>query len=254
MRRVALLCALVVGVGTSGATAQELPVNAFGSLGMYPKRLSCADLPTYSEPRPAHRLASAHEGDAKLRRAFATPDTLMIPGGTSVGLQVGQQFFVRRLLLSPSREKPSVETPGTVHTAGWVTVIGADNFAALARIDHACDGFMKGDYLEPFTASAMPSAVAAPGEPTFDDMGRLLFGNDGRRSFANGDLIVINRGSTHGVTAGARLSVYRDVKSGGPLVPVGQAIVLTVGADTATVIADRVRDGLSAGDWVGLQK
>jgi hypothetical protein len=254
MRRVALLCALVVGVGTSGAAAQELPANAFGSLGMYPKRLSCSDLPTYSEPQPAHRLASAHEGDAKLRRTFATPDTLMIPGGTSVGLQVGQQFFVRRLLLSPTRERPSAEHPGTVHTAGWITVIGSDSFAALARIDHACDGFLKGDYLEPFTASTLPATVAAPGEPSFDDMGRLLFGNDGRRSFANGDIIIINRGSSHGVTAGARLSVYRDVKAGGPLVPVGQAVVLTVGADTATVIADRVRDGLSAGDWVGLQK
>lgn len=253
MRRVALLCAVVVGVGT-GATAQPLPANAFGALGMYPKRLSCSDLPTYSEPRPAHRLASAHEGDGKLRRSFATPDTLMIPGGTSAGLAVGQQYFVRRLLLSPSKERPSADAPGTVHTAGWLTIVGADNFAALARIDHACDGFIKGDYLEPFTASTMPDTVAAPGDTSFDAMGKLLFGNDGRRSFANGDLIVINRGSQHGVTAGARLGVYRDVKAGGPLVPVGQAIVLTVGAETATVIADRVRDSLSAGDWVGLQK
>jgi hypothetical protein len=99
----------------------------------------------------------------------------------------------------------------------------------------------------------MPTAIAGAGETKFDDMGQLLFGNDGRRSFANGDIIVINRGSQHGVTAGARLAVFRDVKTGGPLVPVGQAIVLTVGADTATVIADRVRDSLAAGDWVGLQ-
>jgi transcriptional regulatory protein LevR len=34
---------------------------------------------------------------------------------------------------------------------------------------------------------------------------------------------------------------------------VGQAIVLTVGADTATVIADQVRDALSSGDWIALQ-
>ena len=253
MRRVALLCALMVGVGTA-ASAQNLPANAFGSLGIYPKRLSCSDLPTYSEPKPEHRLASAHEGDGKLRRQFAAPDTLMIPGGTSAGLQVGQQFFVRRLLLSPTREKPSAKMPGMVHTAGWITIVGADNFAALARIDHACDGFLKGDFLEPFAAASLPTSVEAPGDTKFDDMGKLLFGNDGRRSFANGDLIVINRGSSHGVTAGARLGVYRDVKSGGPLVPVGQAIVLTVGADTATVIADRVRDSLTAGDWVGVQK
>ncbi|MEZ5290251.1 MAG: hypothetical protein R2745_04145 [Vicinamibacterales bacterium] len=254
MRRVVMLCALLSGVVSWEAAAQQpLDPGAFGSLGMYPKRLSCSDIPTYSEPRPEHRLMAAHEPDAKLRRAFSTPDLLTIPGGTSAGLQVGQQFFVRRLLLSPNHEKPSMDAPGMVHTAGWVTIVGADSFAALARIDHACDGFVKGDYLEPFSAAPMPTAVADPGEPRFEDMGRLMFGNDGRRTFANGDIIVVNRGATHGVTAGARLAIFRDVKTGGPLVPVGQAIVLTVGADTSTVIADRVRDALEAGDWVGLQ-
>jgi hypothetical protein len=140
-----------------------------------------------------------------------------------------------------------------VHTAGWITIVGSDSFAALARIDHACDGFLKGDYLEPFVAAPMPSAIATPGAPKFDDMGQLLFGNDGRRTFANGDLIVINRGSSHGVTAGARLGIFRDTRTGGPLVLVGPGIVLTVGDGTATVIADRVRDVLITGDWVGLQ-
>lgn len=254
MRRVALLCAVLVGVASSVAAQEPLGPGAFGALGMYPKRLSCSDVPTFSAPRPTHRLAAAHEADGKLRRAFSTPDTLMIPGGTAAGLQVGQQFFVRRLLLSPTREKPSSRTPGTVHTAGWVTVVGADNFAALARIDHACDGFLRGDYLEPFTPAPMPEAVAAPGEQQFDNMGQLLFGNDGRQSFANGDIIIIDRGSSHGVTAGARLGIFRDVRSGGPLVPVGHAIVLTVGEETATVIADRVRGALAAGDFVGLQR
>ena len=99
----------------------------------------------------------------------------------------------------------------------------------------------------------MPAALAADGTNQFNDMGRLLFGSDGRRSFANGDLIAVNRGSAHGYTAGARLSIFRDPKTGGPLVEVGRAIVLTVTGDTSTVIADRVRDALYAGDWVGTQ-
>ncbi len=254
MRVSAMLCAVMVGIGASTAVAQEpLPPGAFGSLGMYPKRLSCADLPVFSSPKPAHRLLAAQEADAKQRRSFAPPDTLVLPGGTSVGLQTGQQYFVRRLLLSPNHEKPSATRPGMVHTAGWVTIIGADTFSALARIDHACDHFLKNDYLEPFTAAPMPTTVAAPGAPQFTDMGRLLFGNDGRRSFANGDLIVVDKGSSHGLTAGARLSVFRDPMNGGPLVPVGHAIVLTVAGETATVIADRVRDALTVGDWVGLE-
>ncbi len=255
MRVSAMFCAVLVGLGATTAMAQApLSPNAFGTLGMYPKRLSCADLPVFSAPEPVHRLTAAHEPDAKLRRAFSTPDTLMILGGTTAGLQPGQQFFVRRLLLSPNHQKPSIEVPGTVHTAGWVTIIGADASSALARIDYACDHFIKDDYLEPFTSTALPTSVAAPGTPRFADMGRLLFGNDGRRSFANGDLIVINRGSAHGLTAGARLSIFRNTKDGTPLVPVGHAIVLTVGGDTATVIADRVRDALTAGDWFSLDE
>ena len=264
MRRTACLCAVLVTVTFVPAAAQEpLQPGAFGALGMYPKRLSCADLPVFSEPRPVHRLPGAHESDAKLRRAFAAPDTLMIPGGTSVGLEPGQQFFVRRLLTSPDHSKPSATSPATVHTAGWITVTAADDFSALARIDYACDGFLKGDYLEPFAAAPMPVAVAAP-SPTqftdaaprttqFTDMGRLMFGTDGRRAFANGDLIVVNRGTAHGFTAGARISIWRDPKTAGPLVEVGSAIVLTVAGDTSTVIADRVRDVLYTGDWIGTQ-
>jgi hypothetical protein len=254
MRRTASLCALLVTVVAAPAVAQTpLPPGAFGDLGMYPKRLSCADLPVFSEPQPVHRLPAAHEGDAKLRRAFAAPDTLVLFGGTSVGLEPGQQFFVRRLLTSPDHSKPSLTAPATVHTAGWITVTASDSFSALARIDYACDSFLKGDYLEPFTAAPLPTAVAADGATQFTDMGRLLFGTDGRRAFANGDLIVVNRGTSHGLTAGARLTIFRDPKTAGPLVEVGRAIVLTVAGDTSTVIADRVRDVLYAGDWVGTQ-
>jgi hypothetical protein len=254
MRRSVVLCAFVIGAAVSPALAQEgLPPGAFGSLGMYPKRLTCADLPAYSEPHPTHRIPSAHEGDGKLRRAFSQPDTLVIPGGTSVGLQAGQQFFVRRLIPNARRSMPAPKAPGVIHTAGWITITTADDYSALARIDHACDGVLAGDYLEPFTPSPLPSALAAEAGPDFKDLGRLLTGSDGRRSFANGDLIALNRGAQHGLVAGQRLSIFRDPRNYGPLVPVGHAIVLTVGSETATIMADRVRDALYAGDWVGTQ-
>jgi len=244
---------LLVGFAIASAQAPPLAPNAFGALGMYPARLTCADLPTFSAPRIEHRLTTAFDGDGRLRRAFAAPDTLVLPGGMGAGLQVGQRFFVRRLLAGTERRVPTVTRPGVVHTAGWISIVAADPDAAIARIDHACDGFIAGDYLEPFAPTPMPAVVATPGPPTFEGLGRLLFGTDGRRSFANGDLVVINRGAVHGVTAGARLSVFRDAKTAGPLVPIGQVIVLTTGAETATVIADRVRDALAAGDWVAPQ-
>ena len=164
MRRSVVLCAFVIAAAVAPAAAQEpLPPGAFGSLGMYPKRLTCADLPAYSEPRPTHRIPSAHEPDAKLRRAFSQPDTLVIPGGTRVGLQTGQQFFVRRVIPNVQRSKPMPWAPATIHTAGWITVTTVDDFSALARIDHACDGFLAGDYLEPFTPSPLPAGTPGVG-------------------------------------------------------------------------------------------
>ena len=84
-------------------------------------------------------------------------------------------------------------------------------------------------------------------------MGHLIFGTDGRRSFANGNLIVVNRGTSHGLTAGARFSSSAIRRRPGRWSRSASAIVLAVAGDTSTVIADRVRDVLYAGDWVGTQ-
>ena len=68
MRRTASLCAVLVTLTLVPAEAlAQLPPGAFGALGMYPKRLSCSDLPVFAEPQPVH----SRSGRARRRRQVA---------------------------------------------------------------------------------------------------------------------------------------------------------------------------------------
>ena len=74
---------------------------------------------------PEHLLAGTRDWLHQDQREPAMPDTLAIPGGTGAGLQVGQQFFVRRLLTAPNREKPLAVSQEEAASAkrvrsGWV--------------------------------------------------------------------------------------------------------------------------------------
>ena len=141
-----------------------------------------------------------------------------------------------------------------MRTTGWLTVIGADEHSALARIDYACDGVASNDYLDPYVEPVLPRDVAADGRIDFSNLGRVLSGVDRRESFGAGDILSIDRGSAHGVTAGGRVAFYRDRRNGTPLVELGTGIVVEVSAGTSKVILDRSRSAVSSGDYAALKQ
>src|ERR1043166_8514381 len=99
-----------------------------------------------------------------LRRCAAAA----LRAGRHNGIQVGQEFFVRRL----QKERDQVvsrETPGTVRTTGWIRVYAVDDEMSLVTIQYACDSVEPGDYLEPF---AVPTAL-----PRAPKMGKPEKGN-----------------------------------------------------------------------------
>ena len=51
-------------------------------------------------------------------------DTLVINAGSNAGLQAGQRFFVRRVIPAVSVIGPTPRA--TIHTAGWVQILGVD--------------------------------------------------------------------------------------------------------------------------------
>ena len=64
-----------------------------------------------------------------------------------------------------------------------------------------------------------------------------------------------NRGSTQGVTPGARFVVYHDKKMPGNfLFQIAEAVAVDVKPDTATLHVLKAIDAISAGDYVGMRK
>jgi hypothetical protein len=253
VRRAALVLTAALAVPAI-AGAQEDAHGPWGHLPVFPSTLACADLPVFGAGVPdAPRIIAAQDGNAELRTVFADPDVLTLDRGTSAGVQVGQQFFVRRLMKGPTRSDISPRFPGFIHTVAWISVSAADERFALATVTRACDILRAGDYLEPFTMPALPTAFAPSGTPNWPDMAKILYGRDGRASMANGDLFSIDRGSNKGLTAGMRMVFYRDIRSGGPLVELGEGIAVAVTPEVATVVATSVKDTLRTGDWVAIR-
>src|SRR5262245_59207391 len=120
----------VVGVllfaGVASAQTQQLTVIApnttnttLGPRTLTPSIVSCTDLPTHSEPASPHHVVAEQAGTE--RKLYATGDVVVLNGGTPQGFAVGQRYFARHLQLGLSAEPPR-----PIRTAGWLTVIAAD--------------------------------------------------------------------------------------------------------------------------------
>ena len=78
-----------------------------------------------------------------------------VSGGTSTGVQSGQQFFVRRPFAAPNYAN-RIRLRHPIHTAGWVRIVATNDGTSIALVEHACGAINSGDYLEPFV---MPDAA-----------------------------------------------------------------------------------------------
>ncbi len=236
----ALAAAILVPVA---AGAQDL-----GPRPILPLHIVCTDLPVLTMQMPALAIAGAQSPDA--RYGMATGETAVIPGGTSQGLAVGQRYVARRAHARPEALLPGRDSWHAMHPTGILTITAVDDRFALARVDSACDSVEIGDGLEPLTLPVIPAVAAAGGAANFDDRARVLFGKDRRELFADGDLLSIDRGTSHGIVGGTHLSVYRDRENGLPLVFIGDGIIVEVGADTSRAVMVRVLDFVQGGDIV----
>jgi hypothetical protein len=203
--------------------------------------------------------------DPAIRELLGPGDTLVVNAGSNAGLEVGQRFFVRRLIPAVATTGPT--PPATIHTAGWVQILGVDTMVSTATVVHACDGILFDDYLEPFVAP-MIAARPLPGSvPQYDNMGRIVTGTEGIHTAAPGNVMTIDRGSTSGVVVGQRYLVFRDKRAqhldttgrsaafiamahNAPLVEVGEVLVVSVRQDDSTVQVVASRDAIEHGDLI----
>jgi len=203
--------------------------------------------------------------DPAIRELLGPGDTLVISAGSNAGLQPGQRFFVRRVISAVGTTGPIARA--TIHTAGWVQILGVDTIVATATVLHACDGILFDDYLEPFVAPTIAARPLPGSMPQYDNMGHIVSGIEGIHTAAPGNVMTIDRGSNSGVVLGQRYLVFRDKRDqhidttdrsrpfaamarNSPLVEVGEVLVVVVRADDATVQVVASRDAITHGDLV----
>jgi len=246
-----VLVVAVMGMAMPSTVAGQ----SLGPRTLLPMHVLCTDMPVTAPPGITLTIEGAQHPDG--RQVLGTGDVAVIKAGTGEGLKVGQRFIARRLQRPQetvtTRRGPydAVHTAyDSVHTAGILTVVAVDQRFALARVERACDTVLVGDYLEPMAMPTLPTAAEANGRPNFDDRALVLLGVDRRKAFGDGDVLTINRGSSHGVTAGARFGLYRDPAQGLrlPLVEIGDAVVVEVSETISKAVVVRAIDSVLAGD------
>jgi hypothetical protein len=237
---------------TSPARAQRGP--AATSPRLSPEILSLACSPGAALEPPPMPLRITGGQDSFVRRIYAPGDLVTINAGSKNGIEVGQEYFVRRLQVA-NREPISRDTPAAIRTTGWIKVYAVDDDMSLATISHACDTIEIDDYLEPFKLPVVPTVSKDRPKPQRDNYGKVLVGTDRRASFGKGDYFVINRGSDHGIEVGSQFVLYRDKKQAENfLFEIGEGIATEVKAEMSTVVVTVSLDAIESGDYVALRR
>jgi hypothetical protein len=212
--------------------------------------VACAPPPSLASP-VVGALHIAGSQDTVSRSIYDPHDRLIVSGGTDAGLQVGQQFFVRRAVYFATTRGAH---PSGFVTLGWIRIIAVNDKTAIASIDHYCSAFYRDDYLEPFVAPSIPAEAVqdAPlGTLDFSSLGRVVSGINEHSAVAPGDLLMVDRGAEQGAKVGDRFAVYRDIKAAGvPLSSVGEGVIVATGKFMAIARITRSSDAIVAGDYV----
>jgi hypothetical protein len=254
-------CALLPGFA-SAQSQGSLPAETISPLQVsiacsLPPAMTLARVTTPRSTAPLHVIGAQ---DPVSRSLFDEHDLLIIDGGTGRGVELGQQYFVRRpVSLAVFRGEAKA-----VVTGGWIRIIAVNQTTAIAAVDRICGPIQSGDYLEPFVLPSVPSAAVAvdrSGDPDFSTLGRILFGEQESYAAGAGSYIMIDRGTDQGLTPGARFAIYRDVKdwmqtaygrtkATTPLTAIGEGVVVTTGETMSVMKILEARDAVQRGDYV----
>jgi hypothetical protein len=180
------------------------------------------------------------------RRLYTTGDELVIDGGTLDGLEVGRNLVARRLYRI--RDGSAAGVTGE-HTSGLLQVVTSDEHVSRAVVIYACDELVQGDFLAPFEPEPMREAEPAGGAPSYGDAARILFADAGQMLGVPRRLMVIDQGSDNSLRVGQRLTLFRPAAHGlATRSIVGDAVVVALRADSATIRVERATDTILFGD------
>ena len=143
-------------LATLAATTRVYAQAPTDALSPQQVSLACALPPATSTARTGV-LHVVGAQDTIPRSLFSERDLLVVDGGAARGVEVGQQYFVRR---SVSSSVYSADAKAIV-TAGWIRIVAANQATAIATVERSCGEIEAGDYLEAFVAPVVPAAAMA---------------------------------------------------------------------------------------------
>ena len=209
-------------------------------------RVACAPPPTFDGRAGRCAARSSARRTRRRARCSAPRDLLVIDGGTDAGVQLGQQFFVRRA--NPLRHRRATRRAGQLSTRRLDPHRrGQRHRRRSRRSTTPAARSAQSDYLEPFVAPVVPAGRRARRHAR---RARLHVARPRRRRATRiaatggaGDFMLIDQRQRPGRDRRARGSpIYRDVGvSGMPLAGVGEAVVISTGADDVARRGSRAR-------------
>ena len=240
------------------ATAVALVGTASVALAQTSERLTTAQVAVACAPPPVLSFAPADaprimgSQDVVKRATFGSPELLVLNAGSARGIQINQQFFVRRIFRTA--ETLHDKLPHTVHTAGWVRVVAVNPAMSIVSPDHTCSDIREGDYLEPFVAPVLPDDIAAPvitGDLDFKNYSRVLYGASQMRSAGTGNYVMINHGADRNIAVGSHFGIWRDLQATGiPLTSIGESTAVAVGPSMSLLLVTKARDAVFTDDVI----
>lgn len=196
---------------------------------------------------------AAHRDDPG-RQLYGTGDVLVLDIGAEQGVSVGQNYVVRRRFRVGDKSLPLKHASFGELTAGLVQVVDAGPAMSTAVVVYACGEFLAGDAVEPFDAMPMWTALAS-GTPHFDEPAKIILGDEGQVTAGPRQLMVIDYGAMQGAQRGQRLTIFRrSLGDNGPVSTIGDAVIVAVRVDSATIRIERANDAVTVGDMVALHR
>jgi len=246
------VAAAAILAAVSPVVAQKGPAATTTHLSPEILSLACAPRATFEEPSTAMRITGGQ--DSFVRLSHAPGDLVTINAGKKNGIEVGQEFYVRRLQVNELAQVTK-ETPATIRTTGWIKVWAVDDEWSLTTITHACDSIEIGDFLEPFALPTLPTISKDRLKPERNNYARVLGGDDRRATFGTGDYLVIDHGSEQGIQSGSQFVLYRNKKQDQNFLYIlGEGVAVDVKPTLTTIHVTQSIDAIQKGDLVALRR
>ena len=190
-----------------------------------------------------------------LQRGLIGPgDIVRLDAGETQGISLGQNFVVRRRFQTGDRSASKKLSTFGEQTAGLVQIIEVQPETSTALVVYQCGELVAGDSVEPYQPQ-LAATSASDGTPRFDEPATIITGEHGQAMGTARQMMVIDRGIMQGVARGQRLTIFR--RSGGDAstkITVGDGVIVSVRADSATIRIERASDAIEVGDLVAIHR